>query len=101
MPALPGESVNDSETRRRFTRALNEQNPEIVLLQEGINDLHVFDLYGIPARPGHQPGLVDALRAHEPRGTRHGACRYFSAPCCRSARTAAAPSRFRRAETRI
>ena len=58
---LPGESVNDSETRRRFTRALNEQNPEIVLLQEGINDLHVFDFYGIPAAQGIR-GVVEALR---------------------------------------
>ena len=59
---LPGESVNDSETRRRFTRTLNEQNPEIVLLQEGINDLHLFDFYGIPSGQGIR-GVVEALRA--------------------------------------
>lgn len=59
---LAGESVNDSETRRRFTRTLNERNPEIVLLQEGINDLHVFDLFGIPPSQGIR-GVVDSLRA--------------------------------------
>jgi len=37
---LAGETVTDPATRQRFTRALNERNPEIVLLQEGINDLH-------------------------------------------------------------
>ena len=58
---LAGEYVNDSQTRQRFTRALNEQNPEIVLLQEGINDLHVFDLFGIPAGQGIR-GVVEALR---------------------------------------
>jgi lysophospholipase L1-like esterase len=58
---LPGEYANDSETRRRFTRTLNERNPEIVLLQEGINDLHVFALYGIPPSQGIR-GVVEALR---------------------------------------
>jgi lysophospholipase L1-like esterase len=37
---VSGETVTDPATRQRFTRALNERNPEIVLLQEGINDLH-------------------------------------------------------------
>lgn len=37
---LSGEKVTDPATRQRFTRALNERNPEIVLLQEGINDVH-------------------------------------------------------------
>jgi lysophospholipase L1-like esterase len=59
---LPGEFANDSETRRRFTRTLNQQNPEIVMLQEGINDLHVFDLYGIPATDGIRR-VVESLRA--------------------------------------
>lgn len=58
---LAGEFANDSQTRMRFTRALNEQNPEIVLLQEGINDLHVFELFGIPAGQGIR-GVVEALR---------------------------------------
>ena len=90
---LPGETVNDSETRRRFTRALNEQSPEIVLLQEGINDLHVFDLYGIPPSQGMR-GVVEALRAMslEARGRgahvflgtllpqRSNGCRAFAIP---------------------
>jgi lysophospholipase L1-like esterase len=57
-----GESANDGETRRRFTRALIEHTPEVVLLQEGINDLHSLDFYGIP----HDRGItnvVGALRA--------------------------------------
>lgn len=37
---VSGEKVTDTTTRQRFTRALNERNPEIVLLQEGINDVH-------------------------------------------------------------
>jgi lysophospholipase L1-like esterase len=59
---LPGETANDSNTRRRFTRALTEQNPEVVLLQEGVNDLHVFGLYNIPPSQGIV-NLVAALRA--------------------------------------
>ena len=90
---LSGEAVNDSETRRRFTRALNERNPEIVLLQEGINDLHVFDFYGIPDAQGIK-GVVDALKAMslEARGRgiqvflgtllpeRPNGCRAFAVP---------------------
>jgi lysophospholipase L1-like esterase len=59
---VSGEFANDSTTRRRFTRMLNEQNPEVVLLQEGINDLHVFELFGIPVDVGIR-NLVEALRA--------------------------------------
>jgi lysophospholipase L1-like esterase len=59
---VSGEYVTESETRRRFTRLLNEQNPEIVLLQEGINDLHVLDFYGIPHAQGFSM-VRDALRA--------------------------------------
>ncbi len=58
---LPGEAGNDSETRRRFTRTLNENAPEVLLLQEGINDLHSFGFYGIPTTQGIAR-LVDALR---------------------------------------
>jgi lysophospholipase L1-like esterase len=58
---VSGEFVTESETRRRYTRLLNEQNPEVVLLQEGINDLHVLAFYGIPPAEGAR--LVrDALR---------------------------------------
>jgi lysophospholipase L1-like esterase len=59
---VSGEYVTESETRRRFTRALNEQNPEIVLLQEGINDLHVLDFYNIPHNQGFAL-VVSALRS--------------------------------------
>jgi lysophospholipase L1-like esterase len=58
---VAGEFVTESETRRRFSRLLSEQNPEIVLLQEGINDLHVLSFYNIPNSVGYN--LVrDALR---------------------------------------
>jgi lysophospholipase L1-like esterase len=56
---LAGEAANDSDTRRRFTRTLNEQSPEILLLQEGINDLHGLDFYGIP----HATGIANLVRA--------------------------------------
>jgi lysophospholipase L1-like esterase len=59
---VPGEAANDSDTRQRFTRALNESQPEILLLQEGINDLHGLDFYGIPYGVGITR-LVDALIA--------------------------------------
>ena len=59
---LPGEAANDGDTRRRFTRALTEHQPEILLLQEGINDLHGLDFYGIPYGIGITR-LVDALIA--------------------------------------
>ena len=59
---VPGESANASDTRRRFTRALTEHAPEVLLLQEGINDLHGLDFYGIPHNQGIS-NLVAALRA--------------------------------------
>jgi lysophospholipase L1-like esterase len=59
---VSGEFVTESDTFRRFTRVLNEQNPEIVLLQEGINDLHVLDIYSIPYPRGYEL-VVNALRA--------------------------------------
>jgi lysophospholipase L1-like esterase len=59
---VSGEYVTESDTFRRFTRVLNEQNPEIVLLQEGVNDLHVLALYGIPYARGYEL-VMDALRA--------------------------------------
>jgi lysophospholipase L1-like esterase len=58
---LPAEAVNDGATRQRFTRALAENAPEVVLLQEGINDLHGLDFYGIPYNQGIA-GVVRALR---------------------------------------
>jgi lysophospholipase L1-like esterase len=38
----PGEAVTASSTTARFVDALNSHVPEVVLLQEGINDLHGF-----------------------------------------------------------
>jgi lysophospholipase L1-like esterase len=90
---VAGEYVTESETRRRFTRMLNEQNPEIVLLQEGINDLHVLDAYNIPHLQGYQL-VVEALRSMsvEARGRgmqvflgtllpqRSNGCRAFAIP---------------------
>jgi lysophospholipase L1-like esterase len=90
---VPGEFANDSTTRMRFTRALNEHNPEVVLLQEGVNDLHVFAIYGIPVNQGISR-LVAALRAMSlearGRGTqvflatllpqRPNGCRAFAVP---------------------
>jgi lysophospholipase L1-like esterase len=58
---FPGEAANDGETRRRFTSALTANQPEILLLQEGINDLHGLDFYGIPYSQGIT-GVVNALR---------------------------------------
>jgi len=58
---VPGEPANDSDTRRRFTSALAANQPEILLLQEGINDLHGLDFYGIPYNQGIA-NLVRALR---------------------------------------
>ena len=58
---VPGEPANDSETRRRFTRALADNTPDILLLQEGINDLHSFGFYAIPFDQGIA-NLVRALR---------------------------------------
>ena len=74
---LPGEFVNDSETRRRFTRTLNENAPEVLLLQEGINDLHASASTAFQRTQGIAR-LVDALRGMA--STRAaGGCRSFSA----------------------
>ena len=59
---VSGEYVTESDTQRRFTRALSEQNPEIVLLQEGINDLHALASYNIPPNQGFSM-VRNALRA--------------------------------------
>ncbi len=90
---LSGEFVTESETRRRYTRLLNEQNPEVVLLQEGINDLHVLPFYNIPPSQGSAL-VVSALRSMslEARGRgmqvflatllpeRPNGCRAFAVP---------------------
>ncbi len=59
---VSGEFVTESETRQTIHALLNEQNPEIVLLQEGINDLHVLALYSIPPAEGARL-VVEALRS--------------------------------------
>ena len=52
---LGGEEVTTSETLDRFRAALNALRPEVVLLQEGVNDLH---RYGV----GAVPEIAKALR---------------------------------------
>ena len=59
---VAGEYVTESTTQQRYTRLLNEQNPEVVLLQEGINDLHVLASYSIPPAEGARL-VVEALRS--------------------------------------
>jgi lysophospholipase L1-like esterase len=86
---VAGEYVTESDTWRRFTRGLNEQHPEIVLLQEGINDLHALASYNIPPNQGFRM-VRDALRTMTLEARGRGSLR----PCCLSVRTVAALMRF-------
>ena len=52
----PGERVTNSDTLVRLTGKLAEHAPEVLLLQEGVNDLHSLKSPGIPE-------IVDGLRA--------------------------------------
>jgi len=80
---LSGEKVTDTATRQRFTRALNERNPEIVLLQEGINDLHegitrITDplrAMSLEARGRGMQVFLGTLLPERPNG-----CRAFAVP---------------------
>lgn len=89
----PGEMVASSETWRRFVRRLNEQMPEVLLLQEGINDLHDFGFAGLSAAQGIAnltAGLRTMIREAKGRGVqvflgtllpqRPNACRAFAIP---------------------
>ena len=51
-----GEFVTDSRTATRFLQVLNDDAPEVVLLQEGANDVNFGSLDTIPA-------IIDELRA--------------------------------------
>ncbi len=45
---LAGEVVTESEAFDRFRAALSAQQPQVVLLQEGVNDLHQFGTSAVP-----------------------------------------------------
>ncbi len=45
---IGGEEVTTSETLDRFRAALNTLRPEVVLLQEGVNDLHHYGTSAVP-----------------------------------------------------
>jgi lysophospholipase L1-like esterase len=47
----PGETITENPALRRFIDRLNAQRPEVVLLQEGINDLHQYGSSAIPVIP--------------------------------------------------
>jgi lysophospholipase L1-like esterase len=89
----PGEMVGSSETMRRFVRRLNEQRPEVLLLQEGINDLHNFGFAGLSTSQGVaqvSAALRAMIREAKGRGVqvflgtllpeRPDACRAFAIP---------------------
>jgi len=52
----PGERVTDSDTLVRLAGKLAEHAPEVLLLQEGVNDLHALRSQAIPK-------IVEGLRA--------------------------------------
>ena len=45
---IAGEEVTTSETFDRFRAALTTLRPEVVLLQEGVNDLHHYGTSAVP-----------------------------------------------------
>jgi lysophospholipase L1-like esterase len=45
---FPGERVTDRESMDRFVARLNDRAPEVLLLQEGINDLHAYGPDAVP-----------------------------------------------------
>jgi lysophospholipase L1-like esterase len=83
---LPGEAVTNSNTFPRFVKALDTHQPEVLLLQEGVNDLHA------PSSRRPSPAVIAAalgtmVREAKGRGIevflgtilpeRVGACRAF------------------------
>jgi lysophospholipase L1-like esterase len=80
-----GEAVTNSDAMDRFRAALNLYRPEVVLLQEGVNDLHG---YGVPAVVAVADALGQMVREARGRGMRvyvgtllperECACRAFS-----------------------
>ena len=62
---LPGESVISSAARSRLIAVLDSQAAEVLLLQEGVNDLHGHGAAGIPL-------LAESLRQMVREGTARG-----------------------------
>jgi len=62
---LPGESVISSSARSRLMAVLDSQAPDVLLLQEGVNDLHGYGAAGIPL-------VADSLRLMVREGTARG-----------------------------
>jgi lysophospholipase L1-like esterase len=82
---LAGEYVTESESRTRFLASLGIASPQVVLLQEGVNDLHVFGDAAIPVIAGSLRRLVQDARARGISvlvGTllpeRRGSCRAYA-----------------------
>ena len=75
---LAGEVVTESEAFDRFRAALTALRPEVVLLQEGVNDLHQFGTSAVPE-------IAKALRQMVVEAKSRGACASTSARCSRSA----------------
>jgi len=81
----PGEEVRDPDTLARFMTMLSVENPQVVLLQEGINDVHDDGTDAIPGIRTALQAMVQAARAKGAQvllGTllpeRPGACRAFA-----------------------
>jgi lysophospholipase L1-like esterase len=80
---FPGERVTDSAAMARFIARLNDRAPEVLLLQEGVNDLHA---YGPDAVPVVAANLRTMIRIAKGRAVtvlvatllpeRPGGCRY-------------------------
>ena len=82
---LGGEEVTTSETLGRFRAALDALRPEVVLLQEGVNDLHRYGVSAVPEIAKALRLMVIEARARGMRvyvGTllpeRECACRAFA-----------------------
>lgn len=83
----PGETVTDTPAMRRYIDALNSRSPEVVLLQEGINDLHQYGTAAIAVVP---TALRAMVREAKGRGMQvlvgtllpehPNACRAFAIP---------------------
>lgn len=90
---LPGDSVIAPIDSRRFVNALNRHSPDVLLLQEGINDLHGFGFLGLSPGQGIAltvSGLRSMIREAKRRGVqvfigtllpqRPNHCRAFAIP---------------------
>jgi lysophospholipase L1-like esterase len=82
---IGGEEVTTSETFDRFRAALDTLRPEVVLLQEGVNDLHHYGGSAVPVIAGALREMVILARSrgiHVYVGTllpeRECACRAYA-----------------------